>query len=403
MFQVLLGIWYFSQPLDPPKKFLKRLSTEGGQSILHLTDKPVSDYYLVYNKDLCLKEGTVKEKSSDNKCVCRVGWQGRRCGVPEIMHRTAWMKNTELTKNLQLMRRVRRVFLVAPFSYEFDIFETNVFELNGIVDVFIIGEINDTHPNTTSSLPLLKKLKSGWLKDYQDKMIYVPIYKKDMKNSSVIQNLVHTGLRLVTDIRPDDLIIMTTGEEILSRAVVLFLKIFRGYPLPVKCRFDHYLYGFYWQLKDNGNSTFPTAPQVCAVSFQFLANAFEYKVSRLQAGSILEEDLNFFTQNEQPVVEWTIPESGWRCHLCLSVQAVYHKFCEYPENLQPKWLTNSSSSMLPFIQRLVKFGQDENLDPVGKVRLSKKEDVPQHIWNHRERFVHLLENPYETVSIHNLT
>ncbi|XP_042242722.1 beta-1,4-mannosyl-glycoprotein 4-beta-N-acetylglucosaminyltransferase-like [Homarus americanus] len=397
--QVFVGLWFFSQRLDPSKQFLRRLLNEGGQSILHLTDQQMSHYYSFLGKEFCVKEGTLLKQSSEGNCICKVGWRGQRCGVPEVIQRAEWMQNPELTKNLQLKRRVRRVILVTPFSCEFDIFETNMNELDELIDAFVIGETNYTLCDTKNSPPLLNKLKNGWLKEYQNKIIYVPVNDKHLKNSSFMQNLVQSGLRLVSDVRPDDLLILTNGEEILSRDVVVFLKFFHGYPLPIKCNYKNYLYGFYWPMSKGKTNT--TAPQMCAVSFQFLANAFEYQVSRLQDGNVLEEDLNFFTTNEQPVVEWTISEAGWRCHLCLSVQNIFNKFLTYPHSSQPKWFTESSPSMVPFIQRLIKFGQDENLDPVGNGELPQRENLPSYLWNHKENFVHLMKNPYETVSIHN--
>ncbi|XP_042883191.1 beta-1,4-mannosyl-glycoprotein 4-beta-N-acetylglucosaminyltransferase-like [Penaeus japonicus] len=397
--QIFLGFWFFSQPLDPPKQFLKRLFSEGGQTILHLTDHEMSHYYTFFGKDLCVKEGIIAEESSEGNCVCRKGWKGRRCGVPEVMQKAKWMQNEELSKNLQLRKRARRVILVTPFSYEFDIFETNVNELNGLVDIFVIGETNYTEPGSKTSLPVLNKLKKEWLKDFQDRIIYVPVTESDLKKSSFMQNLVHTGLRLVSDIRPDDLFILTNGEEILSRDVLTFLKLFQGYPLPVKCQYREHVYGFYWRALKSINTT---QPQVCASSFQFLANAFEYQVSRLQEGSVLEEDLNFFTTHEQPVSEWTVPDAGWKCHLCLSVQNIFRKFLNLPKSYRPKWFTESSSAMLPFIQRLVKFGQDEHLAPIGKANSPSQDNLPSYLWNNKENFNHLLKNPYETISIHNL-
>ncbi|XP_045597385.1 beta-1,4-mannosyl-glycoprotein 4-beta-N-acetylglucosaminyltransferase [Procambarus clarkii] len=398
--QIFVGIWFFSRHLDPSKEFLRRLLNEGGQSILHLTDQQMSNYYYLFGKDICVKAGTLAEKSSEGNCVCKTGWSGRRCGLPGIIQRTEWMQNPELSKNLQLKKRVRRVILVTSFSYEFDIFEINVKELHELVDVFVIGEANCTLCYTKNSLSLFNKLKDGWLKDFQSKIIYVPVHDKDLKNGSFMQNLVHSGLRLVSDVRPDDLLILTSGEEILNRDIVGFLKLFQGYPLPVMCQYRNYLYGFYWQWIVGDSNI--TRPQTCAVSFQFLANAFEYQVPRLRTGKILEEDLNFFTTNEQPVAEWTISKAGWRCHLCLSVQNIFNKFMDYPQNLRPKWFTESSSNMLPFIQRLIKFGQDENLDPVGQAELPRKENLPSYLWSNKENFVQLVKNPYETLSIHNV-
>ncbi|XP_066955137.1 uncharacterized protein [Macrobrachium rosenbergii] len=109
--QVLVGFWFF-QPMDPAKQFLKRLFTEGGQTILHLRDQPTVTMYATYGKDLCVREGTLVKASSEGNCVCRPGWKGKRCGVPEIMQRTDWMQNPELSKNIQLRKRPRRVILL---------------------------------------------------------------------------------------------------------------------------------------------------------------------------------------------------------------------------------------------------------------------------------------------------
>ena len=399
--QVFLALWIF-QPLDPAKQFLKRLFSEGGQAILHLHDQPMKTMYAFYGKDLCVREGTLVEKSSEGNCICRSGWKGKRCGVPEIMQSTGWMQNPELSRNIQLRKRPRRIILVSPFSHEYDIFETNVNDLVGLVDVFIIGETNYTSSSVTNkSLPILAKLKDGWLREFQNRIIYVPVKGSDLNKSSFIQNLVQTGLRLVSDIRPDDLFILTNGEEILRRNVVTFLKLFQGYPLPVKCQFKHFLYGFFWSLQENSNIT---RPKVCASSFQFLANAFEYQVSRLQEGSVLEEDLNFFTSHEQPVVNWTIPDAGWRCHLCLKIENIFQKLSS-PSQIHPKWLlpNSSYSSMSPFIQRLIKFGQDENLEPVGIAMGNLiEEEMPLYVSRNKERYSYLLKNPYEMASTHDL-
>ena len=395
--QVFVVVWFFSQPLDPPQQFLQRLSNEGGQSILHLKDQPSYHYYATFGKELCVRESTVVEESSDTRCVCLTGWSGRRCGIPAVLQRSTWIHDPELTKNLQLRRRVKRVILLLPLSHEFDILETNVNGLRGLVDVFIIGE---RKLSNRVSLPLLDKLKNGWLGDHQDKFVYVPAREDYLRNASLIQWIVHDGLRLLSDIRPDDLLILTSGEEIINRDILVFLKLFQGYPLPVRCQFNHYIYGFFWRVENNRNST--DIPQICILSVNFFANAFQYQMSELEDGNISKESRDFLNTKDQPVQEWTIPEVGWKCHLCLSVFNIFDKFTNLPQGLRPKWFSDSPSSMMPFIHRLVKFGQDENLYQVGSANLPTKDSSPPFMWQNHDRFTYLMMNPYETMSIHNI-
>lgn len=400
LLQIFLGFWFFSQPLDPPQQFLQRLSSEGGQSILHLKDQPASHYYAAFNKELCVREGSVVEESSDTRCACRAGWSGRRCGIPDVLRKSGWIHNPELTKNLQLRRRVKRVIMLLPLSQEYDIFEANVNDLKDVVDVFIVGERSFNISNR-AALPLLTKLKDGWLGDHQDKFVYVPVREDLLRKASLLQAIIHDGLRLLSDIRPDDLLILTSGEEIIKRDALVFLKLFQGYPLPIRCQFEQYLYGFFWKVESSANST-ADVPQICILSVKFFANAFQYQMSELVKGKISKETKNFLTTKEQPVQDWLLPEAGWRCHLCLSVQSLFEKFTALPRSVRPKWFSESASDMLPFMERLVKAGQDENLNRVGSVNVPNKECLPPFVWQNHDRFTRLMVNPYETLSIHNI-
>lgn len=447
LLQIFLGIWYFSQPLDPHHHFLQRSEGISGQRILYLRDRPHTDHFSSSDGELCVREGTNVRASSEGKCVCRPGWKGRRCGVPEVVQQVGWMHSPGLVKNLQLRRRAKRIILISPFTLEFDIFEANVVGLGELVDVFVVGEVNhttnldssvvevsasssaDPHSSptasftnhTSSSLPILTRLKGGWLREHQHKIVYVPVLESDLRDGgSLLQTLVYFALRLVSDLRPDDLILLTTGEEILRRDVTVFLKLFHGYPMPIRCRFKQHLYGFFWQVVEEKekdpmpkksykyddmpqmNNTTSKESDICAVSIHFFSNAYEYQISRLRTGKISEESLAFLSTAAEPYLDWTIEEAGWRCHICLSIQNIFNKFLNTPLALQPKWFSESPSSMLPFIQRLIKFGQNENLEKVGTARLPGPDSLPQHIWLNKDHFAHLTKNPYETISIHNL-
>lgn len=344
-----------------------------------------------------MREGSVVEESSDAQCVCRTGWSGRRCGVPATLRMARWLHDPKLTKALQLRRRVKRVIMLVPLMHEYEIFEANVNALHDIVDVFVVGE-RSSNLSEHATLPLLDRLKTGWLGDHQDKFVYVAMHGDAPHNASLIQTLVHDGLRLLSDIRPDDLLVLTTGEEIVNRDVLVFLKLFQGYPLPIRCQFSQFLFGYFWRVERSSRST----PEICILSIKFFANAFEYQTAALADGRIASDTQAFLTTKDQPLQDWALPEVGWRCHLCLEVPTLFEKFAGLPQSSRPRWFSDSPGEMLPFLQRLIKAGQDEDLNQVGSVNVPKEEFLPPFVWENRDRFAHLMANPYETMSLRNV-
>lgn len=391
--QVFFAVWFFSPSSSLSENLFSRILA-GGQYIIHLSDEKISNYYAILGSDLCVREGTHVDKSSEGNCICRKGWRGKRCGIPESVQQATWFHNPDITRNLQLRKRPRRVIMVIPFTHEFDIFESNVNELNGLVDVFVIGEKNATFDENNLS-PLLRRLKNMWLKEHQQKFVYIPLSDTEISDGIFVNTLVRLGSRLISDIRPDDIFLVTNGEEILERSPVLFLKLFQGYPLPIKCQFKQYLYGFYWKLDEQ-------QPEVCAVTFHLLANGYEYEVSRLKEGHMLDEWKIFFNTQDLLLMEWTISNAGWKCHLCLDVNIIFDKLNELPELSRPQWLTSTSSNMFPFIQRLIKFGQNEYLQPLGKSNSLSGDKLPEYIVSNSNKFQKLLKNHYEIMSVHKI-
>lgn len=392
--QVFLAIWFFSPSSTLTENVFSRILAEGGQSIVHLSDEKISHYYEMLGEDLCVREGTHVEKSSEGNCICKNGWRGKRCGVPESIQETSWFHNPDITRNLQLRKRPRRVIMVIPFTHEFDIFESNVNELNGLVDVFVIGEKNVTMDENNLS-PVLNRLKNMWLKEHQKKIVYIPLTETEISDGTFEGTLLRLGTRLISNIRPDDIFLITNGEEILERSSLLFLKLFQGYPLPIKCQYKQYLYGFYWKIDEQ-------KPEVCAVTFHVLANGYEYEVSRLRQGLLSDEGNNFFNTQNLLLMDWTLSNAGWKCHLCLDVKVIFDKLNELPVLLRPQWLTSTASNMLPFIQRLIKFGQNEYLQPLGKSNSLSSDRLPGYILSNRDKFQKLLKNHYEIMSVHKI-
>ena len=54
------------------------------------------------------------------------------------------------------------------------------------------------------------------------------------------------GMKLVNNVRDDDLFLMTDGDEVPFREPLLFLKLYDGYTVPVAMNLRWTTFRFYW-------------------------------------------------------------------------------------------------------------------------------------------------------------
>ena len=184
---------------------------------------------------------------------------------------------------------------------------------------------------------------------------------------------VEKSLQLLTDLSPDDVLVFCSGEQVLSREFLVFLRVYHNYPMPVVAGLRSFVHGFYWQLdppvssekivsdfnslnlnedsvsvkKPNLNrrkslrkkldsyttkETFSSKksifnnlgksvsshPHIMAVSLNILNNVFNYKTKQLfnTSNNKLAEFSEFFSGQDQALFYWTFPNAGWGCHLC---------------------------------------------------------------------------------------
>lgn len=57
------------------------------------------------------------------------------------------------------------------------------------------------------------------------------------------------GLNRIHGVRPDDLFVLLDADEIPTREVLMFLKLYDGYPEPVRLAMRWSVFGFYWKRK----------------------------------------------------------------------------------------------------------------------------------------------------------
>lgn len=125
------------------------------------------------------------------------------------------------------------------------------------MDAYIVCESNYTAHGDPKPLHLLNKMQSGFMKPYHSKIIYVPLLKfpaQGRKNGWFMDMYLRTymgvhGLERIKGVRPDDLFVLLDADEIPTREVLMFLKLYDGYPEPVRLAMRWSVFGFFWKRK----------------------------------------------------------------------------------------------------------------------------------------------------------
>lgn len=62
------------------------------------------------------------------------------------------------------------------------------------------------------------------------------------------------GLNRIRGVRSDDLFVLLDADEIPTREVLMFLKLYDGYPEPIRLAMRWSVFGFFWKRKKNVQS-----------------------------------------------------------------------------------------------------------------------------------------------------
>ena len=139
-------------------------------------------------------------------------------------------------------------------NHEFDLFEARMKMLEDIVDVYLLLESNYTAYGSGKDLLFLEKFRSGWLQDYQSKIQYVflSFFHEQAKTNGWFADsylrlfLGKEGMKLVDGVRDDDVFLLLDADELPTPESLMFLKMFDGWPEPVKFGFRWNVFGFFW-------------------------------------------------------------------------------------------------------------------------------------------------------------
>ena len=261
-----------SLEISDRKKYTKRVFLNN--DTISLTNDSNIYFNIVAGKIICFTIGTNINKTleiiledaniekSRNTCHCLEGYYGDDCGIPDV----AWhsrFNNAHFRQKLKRRRVPRRVINGIPMLNESDLIETRLHELGDVVDVFLFAESNYSAHGDPKRLFIRDRLHKGFVREYHRKILHVfadffpELGKTDNNFADYFLRVYmgNIGLPRIHGLKDDDLFIINDADELPSRELVTFLKLYDGYTVPIALIYRWSIYGFFWKNRET-NSIF---------------------------------------------------------------------------------------------------------------------------------------------------
>ncbi|GFS35848.1 beta-1,4-mannosyl-glycoprotein 4-beta-N-acetylglucosaminyltransferase [Nephila pilipes] len=329
-----------------------------------LSDKDMTIFYIeIISNVWCLKLGTDLIKSKvKGKCVCVNSWFGLDCGIPAAVWKSSFLqegKNTGV--EIRRRKKPRRIIVFFAVDDHSDLLDINIQSAFLAVDLFLTIEEKNHYPS------ILNLVKEGYLAEYQSKIIPVQLNKsfvtekEDQWSVFMLSELWKVGWKRLSDFRPDDIFLFSHVSSIISKDVLLFLKLYDGFPEPFIFELRPLLFKFWRQMKSNSsNSKFvPFIPIGC--TFQYMVSMCDYEIVNFFSNSCVNDlqHIKVFEKNFWSLKNWSIGNtyipSGWQCNLCCQNECIKRNIDRYRKNgstsLPLRYILGNASVIEHFIER----------------------------------------------------
>ncbi|CAH1786370.1 unnamed protein product [Owenia fusiformis] len=312
---------------------------------------------------VCYIHGTIRRQL--NSCICRDELTGEDCGIPLVVADA----HTYSSLKSKLKRRLnpRRVLMAITFNHEFDMLEARLYEHYEHVDVFLIVESNYSSHGDPKPLRLLERLKKGYLAEYVPKLMYIFLdtfpssgRKDGWAAETYIKNAASIlGLPRLNQTRPDDLYLFSDADELVSKEIVIFLKLYEGYPEPMSFSLRWSTYTFYWKNKDNTVVTSACSLNMLKRLLDAKSNNIRGAAKELSSSKNLNNVMRYrklYGDVDIWVLGSTMHPAGWHCSWCSSPEDILVKLTSAINADFPRWGDYPEKRNLTYISNLIKTG-----------------------------------------------
>nr|XP_050022524.1 beta-1,4-mannosyl-glycoprotein 4-beta-N-acetylglucosaminyltransferase-like [Dermacentor andersoni] len=339
----------------------------------------------------CFPEGTAPGFST-TMCVCRKGWNGAECSIPDAVWNTemfrVWYSKGRITRR----SKPRAIINGFVFNHELSLLEIRINELGDAVDHYIVCESNYTFFGTPKPLHLRSNLSAGFLREHAHKIILlnIGVYNYGDGDPWAPENYFRRSIWLegqghLKNLHDDDLFMIADADEIPTRDVLLFLKHHDGYGEPVRVSLRWFLYGFYWE-----NARPVEVGGACTVAF--LRYVYDNDTLRLRIADAYISKRLPYTGTSQG--HWTITGTwpryaGWHCSWCFDVHGIQVKLTAAQRDDGIRWGDFAQKRDREYIHGLRKSGRYFDDSPPLK-SCDANEAAPAYVRNNADRFPYLM-------------
>lgn len=295
-----------------------------------LNNEDMTLFYIEINSGTwCFQFGiNLTESKRHKKCECASNWFGLDCGIPVAVWNSSFLQEGKAPHiEIKRRKRPRRVIVSLVIDDQMELLDVNIQNSFSVVDLFLTIQEKTQFPS------ILKLFKEGYLSSYQSKIIPFQLNKNISKKKHnlsefMLNELWDISWNRLADFRPDDILLFSHVSSIISKDVLLFLKLYDGFPEPFFFELRPLLFKFWREMKSNDtNSKFvPFKPSGC--TYQFIASMCDFQVKRFFSNSCsnkLQQKVNF-EKNFWLLKNWSIGNvyapSGWQCNLCCKNECI---------------------------------------------------------------------------------
>ncbi|XP_015922776.1 beta-1,4-mannosyl-glycoprotein 4-beta-N-acetylglucosaminyltransferase [Parasteatoda tepidariorum] len=360
-----------------------------------LQSKDMAPFYAeVTKKAWCFLYGIdLIDSQKRKKCICLDNWFGLDCGIPSAVWKSDFLQEGK-NANIEIRRREKPRRIISSFvvdDYQ-DILDINVYNSFSVIDLYLTIE------QSNQKLSVLNRFENGQFAEWQSKIIpfQVNVSNKLEVEDTVLmlKSLWDIGWKRLSDFRPDDIFIFQRASSIITKDVLLFLKLYDGFPEPFFFELRPLLFKFSMRMKSNSTDAklVPFRPLGC--TFQFLSSMCNFEVSKLFSNNCHSQDAKSFEKNNWPLKMWTVGSidapSGWHCNVCCKDSCIKARQTELKSfNMPVLKLEANSSTVERFLDKLHSF--DSGGLSFEKVVKSDPFYAPNVVLNNEKKYSYLVE------------